>query len=217
MLNLQNPASVTNQSDGASPYNYRAARVHVVNLYDAKSTHLKCFRCRRDLPLEQFQPLFGVSSSLKNLNPSIRRSAALHPHCYKCREQEKGEWVSHPKYSPALDRFWTGVMQRVIPSARTRGLLVAIDKDDLLGLFLRQEGRCALTGIEMDWHAKGTTGRGQRTRTAPSVDRIDSHGNYTLDNIQIVLSAVNSMKNDMSTDQFVALCEQVAAHRLTNG
>lgn len=105
-------------------------------------------------------------------------------------------------------------MSRIAATARSRGILVAVDKDDLLGLYLSQGGRCALTGMEMDWRAKGGAGRGKRALTAPSVDRIDSHGNYTLDNIQLVMNAVNVMKNDMTTDQFVMLCEQVAAHRL---
>lgn len=108
-------------------------------------------------------------------------------------------------------------MPRINASARARGLVVAVDKDDLLGLYLKQGGRCALTGLDMDWRAKGGSGRGQRALTAPSVDRISSHGNYTLDNIQIVMNAVNVMKNDLSADQFLALCEQVVAHRLANG
>jgi hypothetical protein len=195
-------------------YNYRGAKVHFVDLMDARATQAKCFRCKRDLPIEQFQPLFGISQSLKSIRPSVRRQTALHPHCWHCREQEKGEWASHPGYSPALDRFWAKAMHRINANARNRGLLVAIDKDDLLGLYLKQGGRCALTGMEMNWRAKGGTARGQRALTAPSADRIDSHGNYTLDNVQIVMSAINVMKNDMTTDQFVMLCEQVSAHRL---
>lgn len=188
--------------------------MHFVDLMDARASHAKCFRCHRDLPIDQFQPLFSVSSGLKSIRPSVRRQVALHPHCWKCREQEKGQWTEHPKYSPGLDRYWSLAIQRINAGARSRGLLVGIDKDDLLGLFLKQDGRCALTGLEMDWRAKGGTGRGQRALSAPSADRIDSQGNYTLDNVQIVMNAVNVMKNDLSTDQFVALCEQVAVHRL---
>lgn len=213
MLDLQNSP----MTEAGKPYNYRAAKLHFVDLFDARATHARCFRCHRELPIEQFQPIFGVSRSLKTIRPSIRRQTALHPHCWKCREQDKGEWTAHPKYSPGLDRYWSTVMSRVHAGARTRGLLVAVDKDDLLGLFLKQDGRCALTGLDMDWRAKGGAGRGQRALTAPSVDRIDSHGNYTLDNIHIVLNAINVMKFDLSTAQFLALCEQVVAHRLANG
>jgi hypothetical protein len=216
VIGLENSAQ-SNIGGRGTPYNYRGAKLHFVDLMDARATHARCFRCHRDLPIEQFQPIFGVSRSLKSIRPSIRRQTALHPHCWKCREQEKGEWTAHPKYSPALDRFWSMAMSRLIAGARARGLLVAVEKDDLLGLYLKQNGCCALTGLPMDFRAKGGSGRSKRAMTAPSVDRIDSHGNYTLDNIHIVMSAVNVMKNDMSTDQFVALCEQVAAHRLAGG
>lgn len=214
VLNLHNPAIGEPSAPSASRYSYRGAKVHFVDLLNPNATHARCFRCGRDLPIDQFQPLFGVSSSLKSIKPSIRRQAALHPHCWLCRKQEHGEWTAHPKYSPALDRFWSGVMPRINANARSRGILVAIDKDDLLGLYLKQDGRCALTGLEMDWRTKGSLGRGQRAMRAPSVDRIDSNGNYTLDNIHIVLNVVNVMKNDLSTDQFVMLCEQVVAHRI---
>jgi hypothetical protein len=214
VFNLQNSHST---SATALPYNHKGAQVHLVDLFDPGATNVKCFRCERSLPIEQFQPLFGVSSSLTGLRRSVRRKTALHPHCAMCRQQQMGQWIAHPKYSPDLDRYWSGIVSRIYGGARGRGLLVAIDKDDLLGLFLKQEGRCALTGIEMDWRAKGGAGRGNKALAAPSVDRIDSHGNYTLDNIQIVMAAVNVMKNDLSTDQFVALCEQVVAHRLAGG
>lgn len=214
MIGSQNTASATKPSSG-SGYNYRGSLVHFVDLLDTRATHVNCFRCHRDLPIDQFAPLFNVSSGLKSIRRSIRRQTALHPHCWKCRAQEKGAWTSHPKYSPSLDRYWTTMIQRVHRGARERGILVAIDKDDLLGLFLKQDGKCAFTGIEMDWRAKGGNGRGQKARTAPSVDRIDSHGNYTLDNIHIVLGIVNVMKNDLSTGQFLALCEQVVAHQLS--
>ena len=60
----------------------------------------------------------------------------------------------------------------------------------------------------------GGAHRGQRAELAPSLDRIDSHGNYTLDNVQIVASVVNIMKSDLSRDRFAELCAKVAAHRL---
>lgn len=211
MVDLENSAIL--QKRKSAPYNYRGAKVHFVDLLDANATRATCFRCHRSLPIDQFQPLFAVSD-IKGMRTSVRRQVALHPHCWKCRDQVKGQWVSHPKYRPDMDRYWSGVMSRIAATARSRGILVAVDKDDLLGLYLSQGGRCALTGMEMDWRAKGGAGRGKRALTAPSVDRIDSHGNYTLDNIQLVMNAVNVMKNDMTTDQFVMLCEQVAAHRL---
>lgn len=212
MFGLENSAILPKQK-AATPYNYRGAKVHFVDLLNAGETKATCFRCKRSLPYQQFQPLFAVSD-LKSMKVSVRRQVALHPHCWTCREQAMGEWTSHPQYSPELDRYWSAAIARIKGAAKGRGLIVAVDKDDLLGLYLQQDRRCALTGLEMDWRAKGGAGRGKRALTAPSVDRIDSQGNYTLDNIQIVMNAINVMKSDMTTEQFILLCEQVSAHRL---
>ena len=40
---------------------------------------------------------------------------------------------------------------------------------------------------------------------APSIDRIDSKVGYYRDNIQIILSCLNRMKNDMPNDEFLEL------------
>ena len=69
-------------------------------------------------------------------------------------------------------------------------------------LWDRQGGLCALTGLEMDREA------GDRI-TAPSLDRIDSTGHYTQDNVWFVLNAVNVAKNALLLDKFVALCRLV--------
>jgi hypothetical protein len=92
---------------------------------------------------------------------------------------------------------------------------VDVDKDDLLGLYLKQEGCCALTGMKMNWHTKGTQGRNKKANAAPSVDRIDSNGDYVMGNIQIVMSIVNIMKNDLPQDTFIELCHRISAQNLS--
>jgi hypothetical protein len=114
-----------------------------------------------------------------------------------------------------MDRFFSALTVKAREGAVVRGIVFAVSKDDILGKFLEQDAKCALTGIEMDWsEAGGTTGRGKRSKLKPSVDRIDSQGNYTVNNVQMVLSVVNFMKGDLTTDQFVSLCDHVSSHRL---
>lgn len=63
----------------------------------------------------------------------------------------------------------------------------------------KQSHCCALTGVQFDDDNK------------PSVDRIDSAGRYTQDNIQLVLEEVNRMKSDLPLALFIERCVQVAA------
>jgi hypothetical protein len=65
-------------------------------------------------------------------------------------------------------------------------------------LFKRQEGLCAISKTPMDLKI----GIGSKNDHKCSPDRIDSSKGYTPDNIWFVTSWVNSMKMDMTMEQF---------------
>lgn len=83
-------------------------------------------------------------------------------------------------------------------TARQRGLEHNITTDDIMPQILN--GHCQATGMKFDF---GRPKTGQHTNPlAPSIDRIDSKGGYTIDNIQIVTWAYNRAKCD--TDEETA-------------
>lgn len=45
---------------------------------------------------------------------------------------------------------------------------------------------------------------------SPSIDRIDSTKGYTEDNVQWVIWVVNDAKSNMSMDDFLGLCKDIA-------
>ena len=73
-------------------------------------------------------------------------------------------------------------------------------------LWEKQDGKCALTGMQMTY--KFYEGR---VNTNLSVDRIDSTKGYSKDNVWLVCMAANQMKNDLSMEEFVEMCEAVVA------
>lgn len=87
-----------------------------------------------------------------------------------------------------------------------RCLKCNITVDDLKLLWNKQRHRCALTGWKM------THTRGGSRDTNVSVDRIDPHGNYTSDNIQLVCSIANLAKWESTQSRFVELCRAVVSH-----
>lgn len=188
---------------------------HLLNPYDGILVHrFECVRCKRDLPDTSFFPLMkaerlnGVGS-----RANIERLIVLNGVCLACRAQQRGKWVKHPLYSPGLDRHFADYLRLVRAGAISRGLFFGLDKDDLLGLYIRQEGKCNLTGIRMAWESRGKKGRGNRAPAAPSLDRIDSDKDYTLDNVQMVLQIVNTMKSDLPQSVFIEVCQSVITHR----
>jgi hypothetical protein len=82
-------------------------------------------------------------------------------------------------------------------------LTFAVTIEDLWDLAEKQEKRCALSGVPLVFQP-------QEERTA-SLDRIDSKGDYTMDNLQWVHKDVNRMKNVFSQERFVEVCKSVAA------
>ena len=65
---------------------------------------------------------------------------------------------------------------------------------------------CAVTGIKLtyDWDGEGRT-----NPWAPSVDRIESTGGYTMDNVRVVCWAYNMAKNDWADDVVLALASAI--------
>lgn len=75
-------------------------------------------------------------------------------------------------------------------------------------LFLKQEKKCALTGIPLVINYQRKTGE---PHTA-SLDRIDSSIGYTLSNVQWVHKDINRMKNTFTQEHFIEMCKKVSGY-----
>jgi hypothetical protein len=82
-----------------------------------------------------------------------------------------------------------------------------IDREQLMDLWLRQDGRCAMSGVPMTCRTK----QGERFPYNASIDRIVAGGPYERDNIQLVCTIVNTLMKDFSKEDFVRLCASVSA------
>jgi hypothetical protein len=79
-----------------------------------------------------------------------------------------------------------------------------ITLDELVALWDRQIGRCALSG----WQLTTKLGSGN-VPTNCSIDRIDPSQGYVLGNVQLVCRAVNVAKSDLAPDMFLLLCSAI--------
>lgn len=82
-----------------------------------------------------------------------------------------------------------------------------IDTNYLRGLYVGQDGRCALSGIKMS--IIGERGS-EEYWTSISLDRIDSTLGYIEGNVQLVCTGVNYMKKDMTDSMFIDFCKKVS-------
>lgn len=96
---------------------------------------------------------------------------------------------------------------RVLRNAAIRGLTVDVSIEFLWRLYLRQNGRCALSGLPIFLSKRDSVA------SEASVDRIDSALAYTETNVQWVHKEINMMKQDLSEARFFELCQHVAQHQ----
>jgi hypothetical protein len=100
------------------------------------------------------------------------------------------------------DKIQSFYWKRTIRGAETRGLEFSIDIDYVWDIFLKQDGKCALSGVKIKFS-------NIRENTA-SIDRIDSKKGYIYGNIQIVHKKINMLKTNMPDQEFVKWCKLIA-------
>lgn len=85
---------------------------------------------------------------------------------------------------------------------RKKGLVFEITRDWLFELFHKQNGLCAISGLEMTAEVGSLR--------CLSIDKIDPYGDYTKDNVQLLCWAVNRAKGEIKQQEFIKLCKIIA-------
>jgi hypothetical protein len=91
--------------------------------------------------------------------------------------------------------------------AKIREIEFDITIEDCWELFVKQNGRCALTGVELKHWVYDTNS--SIIDGDVSLDRIDSTKGYIKDNIQWVHKVINIMKSDLEENDFINWCRKV--------
>lgn len=110
----------------------------------------------------------------------------------------------------AINHRWRGVgrvpkivLTRIRHHAKSKKRECNVSLKYLSELFEKQEGKCALSGLDLDFGVSNTV-----EQTA-SLDRIDSSLGYIIGNVQWVHKNVNWMKQDMSDGDFLTMCRTI--------
>lgn len=75
---------------------------------------------------------------------------------------------------------------------------------DLYSLYEKQQGLCALSGEKLTW----IMGEGPQ-HTNISMDRIQTGGHYTLDNIRLVCHICNIMRHTLTDEALYMWCDKI--------
>ena len=96
----------------------------------------------------------------------------------------------------------------------TKLLELSITKNDLIELFTKQKGLCALSGIKME-HTINNNETIVENKYNISIDRINSDAGYTKENIQLVCWICNQMKSDTEPHLFINIITQIYKTHIT--
>jgi hypothetical protein len=119
------------------------------------------------------------------------------------RKNSRGENNhNYTGYKELTGRHYGGIKM----AARKRKREFKISKEEIYDLFLKQNRKCALTGLDISLE-----GDGYKTGTA-SLDRIDSNKGYINGNLQWLHKDINRIKSDFPQETFLEYCRLVASH-----
>jgi hypothetical protein len=121
-----------------------------------------------------------------------------------CTRKSKG-WKKYKSKYPGELRSY--IWSRMKKHAEYRNLEFSITPIEAWNLFLKQDRKCALTGIELFFVSNAAAKLGQ---TTASLDRIDSSRGYILDNIQWIHKDLQFMKSDFTQEEFIKYCHLVS-------
>lgn len=91
----------------------------------------------------------------------------------------------------------------IVRGAERRNYEFNITINYIWDLFIKQNRKCALSGLDIGFGSRSTS-------TTASLDRIDNNIGYVVGNVQWVHKDINWMKQDYSQAEFVYLCKKVA-------
>lgn len=112
------------------------------------------------------------------------------------------------------DTIPTPVWKTIVNNSKTRGRVLNISKEFAENLFIKQNKKCALSGLDI-YFARSNKEYVKGLQTA-SLDRIDNSKEYNEDNVQWVHKHINIMKNTYDENYFIELCRIITNKQIRN-
>ena len=141
------------------------------------------------------------------LGTHLRRGKITHCGCDPYIGSKHHQWIGVGEIS---GNFWHNHVSRSADGSkgnrRIKQLTITIEQ--AWQMFLDQDRKCALSGIELCFPKKHK----DKEWTA-SLDRIDSDKDYTIDNVQWVHKHINIMKNKFKQEYFLELCQLITSKK----
>lgn len=127
---------------------------------------------------------------IRTTNHLSRKDCVLHCGCKKPKHSK-----NFKGYEDISGVKWDYIKR----NAKLRNLEITVSLKDIWDLYLKQNKRCALSNLKIDFIKENSA----------SLDRIDSTKGYIAGNIQWVHKNVNMMKRDLPEKLFIKYCTKI--------
>lgn len=145
----------------------------------------------------------GNISSVRSTD--LKRGLALSCGCFNSEmSKEKNSGYNNHNWS-GYEEIRGDFFKDIGRKAIKRNLEFNITIEQIWGLFIKQNRKCALSGLPLKFQSKYKSKDG-----TASLDRIDSSKGYTIDNIQWVHKDVNRMKLNYPEEYFINICNLIS-------
>ncbi len=117
--------------------------------------------------------------------------------------------VNKTGYKELSGSYWC----HISGNAKRRGIPISITPEYAYNLFIKQNKKCALSGIDI---CLVRYFRRDSTIQTASLDRIDNTKGYEEGNVQWVHKRINIMRNILSVHDLIDLCRKIVDHANKN-
>lgn len=165
------------------------------NTYERTTDSKKCAMC-------------GITKESTDFHSHKTSTDGLQGCCKLCQHEKTKKYYE----KGGIDIFLKKIFKYLKRNAEIRKIPVEITEEYLRYLYKTQNGKCALSGIEMTYDSYVTHSNRVKNIHNISPDRIDSKKGYIEGNVQLVCNIVNIMKWDFSQEDFVNMCSKIISY-----
>ncbi len=192
------------------PHGYMPTCDECVSLNASKMTSKTCASCDKDLPISDF-------NIAKKSRDGYQRD------CKECANKVGRKWYSKNteraadniersfhKYYGSVKGHVTHMLNNATQRARKLGVKCTLTREWIRSKL--ENGYCEATGIKFKFLSQ--SGKGHVLNSfSPSMDRIERKGDYSPENVQIVVWIYNRAKGAFPEADLIEMCHAVVARQ----
>lgn len=132
----------------------------------------------------------------------------------------KNKNLTYSKQTGSSHGNWKGYLDisksfysRIKQSSIQRNIEFSVEIEYLQELFIKQNGKCAYTGIDITLPINVRQLRGEGNEKIASLDRIDNSKGYIEGNLQWLCKRINYMKHTMNDEYFLTWIKSIYEYK----